>query len=106
MSIFDKIISREIPAEIIYEDVRVIAFKDINPVRPGHFLVAPKAHSTNFIDIIEEDFIYINRIANKLAKETILEMGVDGYTYKVNNGKSVGQEIFHTHIHIIPSLKK
>ncbi|UVD81704.1 HIT family protein [Mycoplasma iguanae] len=103
--IFKKIISREIPANIIYEDDRIIAFLDINPVNIGHFLVVPKKYSVNLIDIEEEDFIYLISKARELALQQIKKMGVSGFKLHVNNGKESNQEVFHTHIHIIPSKK-
>ena len=105
MDIFEKIIKKEIPAEIIYEDEKVIAIKDIKPINTGHFLVIPKKYSTNLIDIDENDFLYLLSKTRKLANETIKKMNVSGYKLQVNNGKNSGQEVFRTHIHIIPSIK-
>lgn len=105
MDIFQKIINKEIPANIFYEDERVIAFYDIKPERPGHFLVVPKSHSTNFYDISDEDLKYLIVIARDLAVKKTKELGVDGFNIKVNNGANVGQEVFRTHIHVIPSDK-
>lgn len=105
MTIFTKIINKEIPAQIIYEDERVIAFKDINPQRPGHFLVVPKTFSENLLSVNPSDSAYLFAKAQELAKKVIKEMKVSGYNLIVNNGKSAGQEVMHTHIHIIPSHK-
>ncbi|MGY6172344.1 histidine triad protein HinT [Candidatus Mycoplasma pogonae] len=105
-TIFQKIIDREIPSEIIYEDDKVIAIKDIKPVREGHFLVIPKNHSTNLIDIEEQDFLYTMSKARELALKIIKDMGVAGFNLVVNNHADAGQEVFHTHIHIVPSHKK
>lgn len=105
MSIFNKIIDKEIPADIIYEDDKVIAFKDIKPMRPGHFLVVPKTFSENFYDISEEDLLYLVSKARLLAVKVTKDMGVSGFNIIVNNGASVGQEVFHTHVHVVPSNK-
>ena len=105
MSIFNKIILKEIPADIIYEDEKVIAFKDIRPVRPGHFLVVPKLMSENLIDIDDETLSYLMIKARELAVKVIKEMNVSGFNLQVNNSKEAGQEVFHTHIHIIPTIK-
>jgi len=105
MDIFEKIIKREIPSDIIFEDDKVIAIKDINPINPGHFLVIPKIHSTNLIDIKEEELTYLFIKARELAVKTIGEMNVSGFKLQVNNGKESGQEVFRTHVHIIPSKK-
>lgn len=105
MDIFEKIINKEIPSDIIYEDDKIIAIKDIKPINPGHFLVIPKNHSTNLIDISENDFLYLLSKTRELANKTIRKMNVSGYKLQVNNGKNSGQEVFRTHIHIIPSKK-
>lgn len=104
MTIFTKIINKEIPAKILYEDERVIAFYDINPKRPGHFLVIPKNHSTNMIDVSDEDLSYLMLKARELAVKEIKKLNVSGFNIEVNNGKEAGQEVFHTHVHVIPSL--
>lgn len=104
--LFKKIINRELPSDILYEDERVIAFKDINPVTDGHFLVVPKQFSVNLFDIEEEDFLYLISKARELALQTISQLGVDGFQLHVNNGKEAGQKVFHTHIHIIPAKKR
>lgn len=105
MNIFQKIINKEIPANILYEDEKVIAFYDIKPERPGHFLVVPKTHSTNLYDIKNEDLQYLILKAKELAIKITKDLGVDGFNIKINNGANVGQEVFHTHIHVIPSNK-
>ena len=105
MNIFQKIINKEINADIIYEDDRIIAFKDIKPKREGHFLVVPKKYSQNLIDIDEETYIYLMLKSKELANKIIKEMHVSGFNLEINNGAESGQEIFHTHIHIIPTKK-
>lgn len=105
MTIFQKIINKEIPADVIYEDDKVIAFNDINPKRPGHFLVVPKKLSINFYDIDDETLQYLIVKARELAIKVTKEIGVDGFNVIVNNGEKVGQEVFHTHVHIIPAKK-
>lgn len=104
-TLFEKIIAREIPADIIYEDKQVIAIKDINPKNPGHFLVIPKNVSTNLMDISDSDYKYLLLKAKELANKTIKDMKVSGYQLIINNGANAGQEVFHTHVHIIPSRK-
>ena len=105
MDLFDKIINKEISSDILYEDDKVIAIMDINPKRKGHFLVIPKEHSTNLIDISDDDYLYAMKIARKLAKEMMTKLNVSGFNLIVNNGLDAGQEVFHTHIHIIPTNK-
>ena len=105
MTIFQKIINKEIPSEIIFEDEYTIAFMDSNPKEKGHFLVVPKTHSTNLIDMNDEDLIHCILVAKDLANNQIEKLGVSGYNIIINNGEEAGQEVFHTHIHVIPSKK-
>ena len=105
MTIFQKIITREIPATIIYEDDQVIAFNDIKPINPGHFLVVPKKLSTNLYDIEDSTLSYLMVKARELAIKVTKEMNVEGFNLIVNNGAKANQEVFHTHVHIIPANK-
>ncbi len=101
--LFLKIIKKEITANILFENKRVIAFYDINPIQIGHFLVVPKTFSRNLKTIKEKDLKYCFSIARKLALKEIKKLKVDGFRLMVNSEKASGQVIFHTHIHIIPS---
>lgn len=103
LNIIESIIKKEIPSTIIYEDERTLAFLDINPKEKGHFLVVPKVKSTNLIDIKDEDLEYLIKKARELALIEIEKLGVKGFQLVINNGKEAGQEIFWTHVHIIPS---
>lgn len=105
MDIFQKIINKEIPSEIIYEDKDFIAFKDINPITNGHFLVVPKEVSTNLLDIKDETLSMLMLKARELAKVEITKLNVSGFKLVVNNGVEAGQEIMRTHVHIIPAQK-
>lgn len=100
--IFKKIILKEEPAEIIYEDEKVIAILDKFPVNPGHFLVIPKVHSTNLKSIDEDTLSYLIKIAVKLAKDKVQKQEFEDFKLIVNNGPKAGQVIYHTHVHIIP----
>lgn len=105
MNVFAKIINKEIPANIIYEDNKIIAFYDIKPMRPGHFLVVPKVFSENFYDIKEEDLLYLVSKARQLALKVTKDMSVNGFNIIINNGSSAGQEVLHTHVHVVPAAK-
>lgn len=100
--IFCKIINREIPSDIVYEDNEIIAFKDINPAAPIHILVIPKKHIPSLVQLEKEDEILVGRIysvINKIAEE----QGVKekGYRVIVNCGKDAGQEVGHLHFHLL-----
>ncbi len=100
--LFLKIIKGEIPSEKIYEDDKTYAFLDINPNNIGHTLVIPKVHSRNILDIKEEDFKALMKTVRKLTpiiREAVNATGINVY---MNNEASAFQEVFHTHVHIIP----
>ena len=100
--IFCKIIKKEIPSTIVYEDDDVIAFRDINPVAPVHVLVVPKKHIASLTDLKEEDQNLIGKIyltINKIAEmEKIKE---NGFRVIVNCGKDGGQVVGHVHFHLL-----
>lgn len=103
--IFCKIINKEIPAKILYEDDLILAFLDINPNSNGHTLVIPKKHSQNIKDIKENDLLYILNISRKKLFNLLTEkLSCEGITITQNNG--LGQDIKHFHIHLIPRYKK
>jgi len=98
--LFCKIVDKKIPAEIVYEDKKIIAFKDINPKAKIHILVIPKKHieSLNFIQEIDRKLMAeLFFVIKKIAKNNNL----DNYRLQINNGKKAGQEIDHLHIHIL-----
>lgn len=99
--IFCKIVRNEIPARIIYEDDDVIAFNDINPAAPVHFLIIPGIHIASLLDCEETHQILLGRML-LLAPEIAKEQGcTDGFRTIINTGRVGGQEVFHLHIHII-----
>lgn len=100
-TIFGKIIKRELPAEIVYEDDRIIAIRDIAPAAPVHILIMPKKEIKNIQSLKPEDLPLIQEIfavAQKLAEEHDVE---DSYRLLTNNGTEAGQTIFHLHFHLI-----
>lgn len=105
-TIFTKIINREIPATIVYENDKVIAFKDINPAAPVHILVVPKKEIPTINDIKEEDKELIGEIYLAIGKIT-KDLGIaeDGYRVIANCNEFGGQEVFHLHFHILGGEK-
>lgn len=104
--IFCKIIKREIPSSIVYEDNEIIAFRDVNPQAPIHILVIPKKHISSLVDLKEEDEIVVGKIytvINKIAEQE----GIDkkGFRVIVNCGEDGGQEVKHLHFHILGGRK-
>jgi histidine triad (HIT) family protein len=100
--IFEKIIAREIPAEIIYEDETVIAFLSIEPVNKGHALVVPKVKFVNIFDANPTVLGHMMGVAQKIAIAIKSSVKADGVNILMNNESSAGQEVFHAHIHVIP----
>lgn len=99
--IFCKIIKKEIPAKIIYEDDKVIAFEDINPQAPVHLLIVPRKHIPTLLDLTPEDNQLIGHIlltANNLAKNK--GISVSGFRTVFNCNKDAGQAVYHIHLHI------
>ena len=101
-SIFTKIIKREIPADIIYEDNDVIAFNDISPKAPIHILVVPKKQIPTLNDLNDDDAILIGKVI-LAAKNIAKEKGIAerGYRIVVNCNEEGGQSVFHIHFHLI-----
>ncbi|MEJ8554317.1 histidine triad nucleotide-binding protein [Tepidibacter sp. Z1-5] len=100
--IFCKIINGEIPSNKVYEDEKVLAFKDINPIAPVHILVIPKKHYESIIDIQDNEMeivAHIHKIINKIAED--MNFKKDGFRIVNNCGENAGQEVKHIHYHII-----
>ena len=104
--IFCKIIKKEIPSEIVYEDEEIIAFKDINPAEPTHILVIPKKHISSIVEIKKEDEAIIGRIysvINKIAED--IGIKEKGFRVILNCGEDGGQEVRHIHFHLLAGKK-
>ena len=102
MCIFCKIINKEIPAEIIYEDEKSLVFLDIEPNNPGHCLVVPKQHFENIFDAPEEVLAHLINVAKKISRVLKVAVLAEGINIGINNGASAGQIVPHLHIHVIP----
>lgn len=100
--LFCKIIAKEIPAEIVFENENVLAFLDIGPVSEGHTLVIPKAHADNLSVGNETDALELMRVIHHLAPRILKAVEADGYNLGMNHGECAGQEVMHTHLHIMP----
>jgi histidine triad (HIT) family protein len=100
-TIFGKIIRREIPATIVYEDELALAFQDVNPQAPTHFLVIPKQPIAKLEEATENDQALLGHlllVAKKVADDAGLE---NGYRVVINNGRDGGQTVFHLHLHVL-----
>lgn len=100
--IFCKVISKEIPASIVYEDERMIAFSDINPQAPVHILLIPKEHFPSLNEIPEDKKDILSHIllkAKEIAREK--EIADRGYRIVLNTARESGQEVLHIHFHLL-----
>lgn len=104
--VFCKIVNKEIPAEFLYEDDLVAAFRDANPIAPAHILIIPKKHIASVTDISESDEKLMGRLivaAKKIADD--LKISRDGYKLLFRVGRHGGQEVGHIHLHLIGGAK-
>lgn len=101
-TIFEKIIDREIPAGIVFEDDRVLAFLDVKPVNHGHILVIPKKKFVNIFDADSELLGYMMSVAGRIGTALRDHLPCDGINIVMNNAAPAGQAVFHAHIHVIP----
>jgi histidine triad (HIT) family protein len=101
-TIFSRIINREIPAEIVFQDDRVTAFKDIHPIAPVHILIMPNKEIPTVDDVTEEDEKLLGHMF-VVAKQIARDSGVaeSGYRLLVNCRADAGQEVFHLHMHLL-----
>lgn len=100
--IFCKIAAGEIPSVKVYEDDRVLAFMDINPINEGHLLIIPKAHAATIHEIAEADFLAVMSATQKLAAAVKKALKPDGINLLQLNGKAANQVVPHLHVHIVP----
>ena len=100
--IFCKILAGEIPARIVDEDERTIAFLDIAPATRGHALVIPRAHSADLLSVEPEDLAAVALAAQRLAARARESLGADGVNLINSCGTAAWQSVFHFHVHVIP----
>lgn len=100
-TLFSRIIAREIPADIVYEDTHCLAFRDINPQAPTHVLLIPKQEIPRLADAGDADQVLLGHLllaAGKVARQLGVE---DAFRLVVNNGADAGQTVFHLHLHLL-----
>ncbi|MDB5925631.1 MAG: Histidine triad nucleotide-binding protein cyanobacterial subgroup [Betaproteobacteria bacterium] len=104
-TLFGKIIRREIPAKIVYEDEECLAFRDVNPQAPTHVLLIPKKEIPRLADATAEDRALLGHlmlVAGNIARDLGID---DAFRLVVNNGAEAGQSVFHLHLHILAGRK-
>ena len=100
--IFCRIVAREIPGDVVYEDDRVLAFRDLNPQAPTHVLINPNVHVASVADIQEahvDDLAYLLPAAAKIARDQ--GTADSGFRLTINTGAGAGQSVFHLHMHLL-----
>jgi histidine triad (HIT) family protein len=102
MTLFQKIIAREIPAKIVSEDEELIVFHDINPQAPIHVLLVPKKPISRLAEAAEEDGILLGKLLLK-AQETAKALGIaqTGFRVVINSGRNGGETVPHLHVHLL-----
>ncbi|MGH3782250.1 MAG: HIT family protein [Pseudonocardiaceae bacterium] len=101
--VFCRIVAGIAEASVVYEDDRVLAFCDLNPVNPGHLLIIPKVHGVGLVDLDESDGSRMFMVAQRLAA-AVRGSGVrcEGVNLFLADGEAAGQEVFHVHLHVFP----
>jgi histidine triad (HIT) family protein len=100
-TLFSKIINREIPADIVYEDDICLAFKDIVPQAPVHILLIPKKPIVKVADAEQEDQAILGHLLLKAGEIAKNQGYADAFRLVINNGEAAGQTVFHLHVHIL-----
>jgi histidine triad (HIT) family protein len=104
--VFCKIISKEIPAEVLYENDKVISVLDINPIHLGHALILPKQHCNDFLDLPDQTYHSLLQAARIVTSALLQSLKIEGYNLFSNNGIIAGQSVFHFHLHVTPRYRE
>jgi histidine triad (HIT) family protein len=100
--LFCKIVTRDVPASIVYEDDRVLAFNDINPQAPTHVLIVPKRHIASLNDLTPEDDQIVGELVRRAAAIADARgIAAGGYRVVFNTNRDAGQTVFHIHLHLL-----
>ena len=100
--IFCKIVRKEAPASIVYDDASVLAFLDIRPLSPGHTLVIPKSHFVDIFGTPPKQLSQVYKVTKLIAIAVKKATRADGVSIIQQNGKAAGQDVFHIHVHVVP----
>jgi histidine triad (HIT) family protein len=101
MTLFEKIIARQIPADIVFEDDQCLAFRDIAPQAPVHILIVPKKHIERVGAASQADRALLGHLLFSAAEIARLEKLADGYRIVINNGSNGGETVPHLHVHLL-----
>ena len=99
--LFCKIVAGKIPAKVVYEDEDILAFNDINPLRPVHVLVIPKKHITSLATATADDVLVLGKMLAKANEIATAQGSPEGFRVIINTGRVGNQEVPHLHMHIV-----
>ena len=102
--IFCKIINKELPADIVFENEHVLAFLDIAPINKGHTLVIPKRHHSSITTPSEEELMNMMKVASQIGRSLMKGCDYDGFNLHLSNGNCAGQVVDHAHLHVVPRI--
>lgn len=102
--IFCKIINKELPADIVFENEHVLAFLDIAPINKGHTLVVPKSHHNSISTPSEDELLNIMKAASQIGRALMKGCDYDGFNLHLSNGNCAGQVVDHAHMHVVPRI--
>jgi histidine triad (HIT) family protein len=100
--IFCRIVRGESPSAKVFENEKVLAFLDINPVSEGHTLVIPKAHYAGFLEVPADLLTEMGMVLQRIGQAAKARLGSDGFNVLLNNGRAAGQLVDHAHFHLVP----
>lgn len=103
--LFCRIVKKEIPATVVFENPTVVAFLDINPVNPGHVLIVPREHSDDYASTPDALICEMAVLAKKIGQAAIQALWAGGFNIGVNNGRMAGQQVDHMHLHVMPRFE-
>jgi diadenosine tetraphosphate (Ap4A) HIT family hydrolase len=103
LCVFCEIVAGRVESSVVHDDDRVLAFMDLNPISPGHLLVIPKEHGAALADVDPDDGARLFRVGQALAA-AVRRTGLraEGVNLFLADGEAAGQEVFHTHLHVLP----
>jgi histidine triad (HIT) family protein len=99
---FCNIVTHTLPAEVLFENDRVISILDIHPIHHGHALIIPKRHCVDFLSLPDEDFHDLLHATQVVARALVEGLQLEGFNIFSNNGRIAGQSVFHFHMHVTP----
>ena len=103
--LFCKIVARELPASVVYEDGKVLAFLDVSPANKGHVLVIPKQHYATLLEVPDSTLSDLAKVAKKVSAAVLKAAKAKDFNFVQSNGPLAGQVVMHVHFHIFPRFK-